>query len=82
MVVYPLQYFLLSKTSISKKEATFDLPGPETDLHGNIMGESGPLITTLDDPNKQASITSYKKPKLPEACKALERAGFKFTGYH
>jgi hypothetical protein len=50
MVVYLSQYFLLSKTSISKKEATFDLPGPETDLHGNIIGDSGPLITTLDHP--------------------------------
>ena len=77
-----MQYFLLSKTSISKKEATFDLPGPETDLHGSIIGDSGPLITTLDHPNKQATITTYKKPKLPEVFKALEKAGFKFTGYH
>jgi len=32
-------------------------PGPETDSHGNVIGESGPIIVTLDDPNKELSTT-------------------------
>ena len=65
-----------------KKEATFDLPGLETDSHGNVIGDSGPLITTLDDSNKQASTIHIQKAETTRSVKALEKAGCKFTDYH
>ena len=57
------------------------MPGPATDIHGNVIGDSGPVIAAVDDPNKEASSTLYRKQKLPEVFKALEKAGFKFTNY-
>jgi hypothetical protein len=50
MVVYILEQLLLSKTSTSKEGSNLDLPEPETDSHGNVIGDLGPLITTLEDP--------------------------------
>jgi len=51
------------------------------DSHGNVIGDSGPIIAVADDPNNEASSTLYRKQKLPEVFKALERKGWKFTNY-
>jgi hypothetical protein len=64
-----------------KKESTFDLPGPETDSQGNVIGDNMPLIAMIDDPNKNLSSTSYKQQKLPAAYEAQKKSGFKFINY-
>jgi len=38
---------------IVKQPDRFDLPGPQTDIHGNVIGDSGPIIAAVDDPNKK-----------------------------
>jgi hypothetical protein len=64
-----------------KNEATFDLPGPEIDSHGNVIGDSGPLITTLDDHMQTSFNNHIQKAETTRSVKALEKAGFKFTDY-
>lgn len=55
--------------------------GLTMDSHGNVIGDSGPIIAVADDPNNEASSTLYRKQKLTEVFKALERKGWKFTNY-
>jgi hypothetical protein len=64
-----------------KKANKFDLPGPETDEHGNVIGDNNIPIAMIDDPNKELSSTSYKQQKLPAAYEALRKQGFKFINY-
>ena len=64
-----------------KKSSKFDLPGPPTDLHGNVIGDNDIPIAVIDDVNKEVSSTTFKKQKLPAAYEALEKAGFHFTNY-
>ena len=64
-----------------KKSNKFDLPGPPTDSHGNVIGDNDIPIAVIDDVNKEVSSTSYKRLKLPAAYKALEKTGFKFKSY-
>jgi hypothetical protein len=59
----------------------FELPGPETDEHGNVVGDKNIPIAMIDEPNKELSSTSYKQQKLPAAYEALMKSGFKFTTY-
>jgi hypothetical protein len=59
-----------------KKANKFDLPGPETDEHGNVVGNKNIPISIIDEPN-----TSYKQQKLPAAYAALSRQGFKWITY-
>ena len=54
-------------------------PGPETDIHGNIIGEKMPLVS-IDNDNVEPS-SSYKKPKLPRSFEEIERHGLKITSY-
>ena len=63
-----------------KKQNKFDLPGPPTDSHGNVIGENDIPIAVIDDVNK-VSTTSFKKQKLPAAYEALSRHGFRWTNY-
>jgi hypothetical protein len=60
-----------------KKSNRFETPGPDTDEHGNVIGDKTIPITTIDDPNKELSSTSYGSQKLPAAYEALKRARFK-----
>jgi hypothetical protein len=69
-----------SQTSV-KKADKFDLPGPETDQHVNVIGDKDILIELIDEPNQELSSTSYKHQKLPSSFEALKRNGFKFTSY-
>ena len=64
-----------------KKSSKFDLPGPPTDPHGNVIGDNDIPIAVLDDVNKDIPSTLYKQQKLPAAYAALEKAGFKFKRY-
>ena len=63
-----------------KKSSKFDLPGPPTNSHGNVIGDNTIHIAVIDSPNGP-SPTSYRKQKLPAAYESLEKAGFKFTSY-
>ena len=64
-----------------KKSSKFDLPGPETDEHGNVIGDKNIPIAMIDELNKELSSTSYKQQKLPAAYEALKKSGFNFTSY-
>jgi hypothetical protein len=64
-----------------KKPNKFDLPGPPTDSHGNVIGDNDIPIAVIDDVNKELSSTSYKQQKLPAAYEALKKSGFNFTNY-
>ena len=70
-----------SKQQPVKKQSKFDLPGPETDDHGNVIGDNNIPIAMIDDPNKQLSSTTYKKQKLSPLFRMLEKQGFKITSY-
>ena len=63
-----------------KRANRFDTPGPETDVHGNITGEKGPLVAMVDD---TAATTKPKASKLPPFIKTLkERTGVNVTEFH
>ena len=64
-----------------KKSSKFDLPGPPTDSHGNVIGDNNIPIAVIDDANKAVSTTSYKRQKLSPLFKAPEAQGFKITSY-
>jgi hypothetical protein len=63
-----------------KKSSKFDLPGPQTDSQGNVIGDINIPITTIDSPG-EPSPTSYKQQKLPAAYEALRRQGFRWTSF-
>jgi hypothetical protein len=54
-----------------KKANKFDLPDPDTNDHGDIIGDKTILITTVDDQNKELSSTSYSSQKLAPSFEAL-----------
>ena len=64
-----------------KKQSRFDLPGPPTDSHGNIIGNNDIPIAVIDDVNKEVSSTTYKQQKLSPSFEMLKKAGFKITSY-
>jgi ribosomal protein S27AE len=54
-------------------------PGPDTDIHGNIIGEKMPLVSMVKD-NTELSST-YRNPKLPRSFEEMQRHGLKITSY-
>jgi hypothetical protein len=52
-----------------KKSSKFNLPGPPTDSHGNVIGDIDIPVAVIDDVNKEVSSTTFKKQKLPAATK-------------
>jgi hypothetical protein len=64
-----------------KKSSKFDLPGPPTDSHGNVIGDNDIPIAVIVDPNKDLSETTYKQQKLPPSFEMLKKQGFKITSY-
>ena len=64
-----------------KKSSRFDLPGPPTDSHGNVIGDNDIPIAVIDDVNNELSSTTYKQQKLSPSFKALEKHGFRITSY-
>jgi hypothetical protein len=39
-----------------KKQSKFDLPGPPTDSHGNVIGDNDIPIAVIDDVNKEVIL--------------------------
>ena len=60
-----------------KRPNKFETPGPETDIHGNIMGEKRPIVSMVKDtPN-----LSPKKSVFPRSFEMLKRPGVNITGF-
>jgi hypothetical protein len=64
-----------------KKSNRFETPGPDTDEHGNVVGDKTIPIAVLEDIRNEVHSTSHKQQKLPPAYEALKRAGFKWVSY-
>jgi hypothetical protein len=62
-----------------KKADKFDLPGPATNEHGDILGDIDIPMVAMDNP--EPSATNFKQKKLAAAYEALSRYGFKFRTY-
>jgi hypothetical protein len=62
-----------------KRGNKFSTPGPETDKHGNITGEKGPIVSIVEDNPKLSS--TYGKQKLPKLFEEMQRHGMKITSY-
>jgi hypothetical protein len=59
-----------------KRANKFETPGPQTDKHGNITGERGPIVSMVED----VPIT-HPKDSIPKYFKEMERHGLKITNY-
>ena len=55
-----------------KRPNKFETPGPETDIHGNVLTQDKPLITAICP----ETWTKKKEDKLPEVFEALKGKGF------
>jgi hypothetical protein len=64
-----------------KKSNRFETPGPNTDVHGNVIGDKTIPIAILDDNLKEVSATAYKQVKLPAAYEALRKSGFNWITF-
>ena len=64
-----------------KKSNRFETPGPDTDSHGNVVGDKTIPIAMIDDVQRELSSTTYKQQKLPAAYEALRKSGFTWTNY-
>jgi hypothetical protein len=64
-----------------KQASKFDLPGPDTNDHGDIIGDKTIPMVTIYDPNKELSSTSYNSQKLPPSFEALQKAGYLWVSY-
>jgi hypothetical protein len=62
-----------------KKSSHFETPGPNTDSHGNVVGDKTIPIAMIEDIRNEVSSTTYKQQKLPAAYEALKRQGFNFV---
>lgn len=61
-----------------KRPSKFETPGPQTDKHGNIMGERGPIVSIVDhDANLKP-----KKSVFPRSLESLKRTGVHITGFN
>jgi hypothetical protein len=47
-----------------KKSSKFDLPGPPTDSHGNVIGDNDIPIAVIDDVNKGLYSATFKRQNL------------------
>jgi hypothetical protein len=64
-----------------KKSNRFETPGPDTDSHGNVVGDKTIPIAILEDIRTEVHSTTYKQRKLPAAYEALRKSGFTWTSY-
>ena len=62
-----------------KRGNKFSTPGPNTDKHGNIIGDKMPIFAMIDDNPKLSS--TYRKQKLPRSFEEMQRHGVKITSY-
>jgi hypothetical protein len=61
-----------------KRANKFSTPRPETDKHGNITGEKGPIVSMVDD---SSATASPKKPVFPRSLETLKRTGVNITSF-
>jgi hypothetical protein len=64
-----------------KKSNRFETPGPNTDEHGNVVGDQTIPIAVLGDIRNEVHSTTYKQQKLPAAYEALRKSGFNWITY-
>jgi hypothetical protein len=64
-----------------KKSNRFETPGPNTDEHGNVVGDKTIPIAVLEDIRNEVHSTTYKQQKLPAAYEALRKSRYTFTSY-
>jgi hypothetical protein len=62
-----------------KRANRFETPGPDTDIHGNIIGDKVPIVSMVGNDPKLSS--TYRKPKLPRSFEEMQRHGVKITSY-
>jgi hypothetical protein len=62
-----------------KRANKIKTPGPETDVHGNIIGEKIPLVAMIKEDRDLSS--TYGKPRLPKYFEEMQRHGLKITSY-
>jgi hypothetical protein len=62
-----------------KRANKFSTPGPETDAHGNITGEKGPIVSMIDD--SSATSISPQKPVFPRSLETLKRTGVNIISF-
>ena len=62
-----------------KKADKFDLPGPATNEHGDVLGDIDIPMVAMDNPGP--GPTNFNQSKLPEAYQALGRHGFKWLTF-
>jgi hypothetical protein len=55
-----------------KRPNKFETPGPETDIHGNVLTQDKPLLTAICP----ETWTKKKEDKLPKVFEALKGKGF------
>jgi hypothetical protein len=60
-----------------KRANKFSTPGPETDKHGNIIGEKRPILSLIDSPPN----LSPKKSVFPSSFEMLKRTGVNITSF-
>jgi hypothetical protein len=60
-----------------KKADKFDLPGPLTNEHGDILGDIDIPMVAMDNPEPSSTM----KQKLPAAYEALGRHGFRWITF-
>jgi hypothetical protein len=64
-----------------KKSNRFETPGPNTDEHGNVVGDKTIPVAVVEDIRNEVHSTSYKQQKLPAAYEALRKSGFTWTSF-
>jgi hypothetical protein len=64
-----------------KKSNRFETPGPDTDSHGNVVGDKIIPIAVLEDIRNEVYSTTYKQTKLSATFEALRKQGYKITSY-
>jgi hypothetical protein len=62
-----------------KRANKFSTPGPETDKHGNIIGDRTPLVSIVDD--AAATNVRPKKSVFPKSLETLKRPGVNITDF-
>jgi hypothetical protein len=64
-----------------KKSNRFETPGPNTDEHGNVVGDKSIPVAVVKDIRNEVHSTTYKQQKLPAAYEALRKSGFTWLTY-
>jgi hypothetical protein len=69
----------MNKEEKVKRANKIKTPGPDTDIHGNIIGKKMPLVSMVKDYIELSS--TYQKQKLPKSFEEMERHGLRITSW-